>query len=615
VAEGGVKAGSIRHGAEDSQGPKTNRRLSKEPKARDETARARPMPKGSEKAQVGKEKARGAGGPGRERELSALLEGAHAVLRHRDFATCAGAIFDSCKSSIGARSGYIALLSKDGLENELVFLDSGGLPCTVPHELPMPIRGLRAEAYRKAKTVYDNDFLDSRWVDFLPKGHVKMDNVLFAPLILEGHAVGLLGLANKPGGFDRNDAALATAFGEFAAIALHNSRTLGSLEYSEKRFRAVAQTASDAIISADGEGTIIFWNPAAEVMFGFSSGEMVGRSIEAIIPPPLRNGHRRGMERVLRDGTGRVRRNFIELAAMRKGGAEFPIELSLSSWGQNGDVFFTAIIRDITERKQAERALREAHDGLERRVEERTAELSESNRLLRQEIAERQKAEEALRESEKAVHYLASRLLETQENERKRVARDIHDTLSSSLAAVKFRLERFVSEPEMSPPVEEAVTMIQHTMEEARRIQLALHPSMLDDLGILSTLSWFTREFSKTYPGIRIESDLGIREKEVPKALKTVIYRILQEAFNNIAKHSRADRIRLALRAKDGVIELKIEDNGTGFDPNRGGLSRHSGSGLGLSSMKERAEIAGGSVRIRSEPGKGTSVTASWPLN
>jgi signal transduction histidine kinase len=321
------------------------------------------------------------------------------------------------------------------------------------------------------------------------------------------------------------------------------------------------------------------------------------------------------MERIRNAETGKITGKTVELAGMKKGGAEFPIELSLSSWEQNGDVFFTGFIRDIRERKQAEKELQKARDELELRVAERTAELSESNLLLRQEIAERQRAEEALRESEKAVRYLASRLLETQESERKRVARDIHDTLGSSLAAVKFRLERFLSEPEMSLSIEDAITMIQHTMEEARRIQLALHPSMLDDLGILSTLSWFIREFCKTYPRIRIESELETKEKEVPKALKTVIYRILQEAFNNIAKHSKADRVRLALRGREGMIELTIEDNGIGFDADMRGLSGNPGSGLGLSSMKERAEIAGGSVVIRSEPGKGTAITATWPAS
>lgn len=571
------------------------------------------MPNHARKAQANKERARKKNEPGKERELSALLEGSRAVLRYRDFATCARAIFDSCKNLIGAKSGYVALLSTDGSENELVFLDSGGLPCTVPSDLPMPIRGLRAEAYRKGKTVYDNHFPKSQWVDFLPAGHVKLDNVLFAPLILDGRTVGLLGLANKPRGFDRNDLGLATAFGEFAAIALHNSRTLESLEHSEEKFRAVAQTASDAIISTDRDGKIVFWNRTAEVMFGFPSEEVINGSLERIIPASLRRAHRQGMERIRNGGTSLLAGKTVELKGLRKGHAEFPIELSLSSWEQNAGVFFTGIIRDITGRKQAEKELQKARDQLEQRVEERTAELSEANRLLRQEITERQRAEEALRETEQAVRYLASRLLETQENERRLVARDIHDTLSSSLAAVKFRLERFLSEPDMSPSIEDAVTMIQHTMEESRRIQLALHPSMLDDLGILSTISWFLREFCKTYPGIRIESDLEVEERQVPEALKTVIYRIVQEAFNNIAKHSKAERVRLTMRAREGVIELTVEDNGIGFETEFSGLSEGSGSGLGLSSMKERAEIAGGSVVIRSEPGKGTAITATWP--
>ena len=166
----------------------------------------------------------------RQAEVSALLNASKAVLKHREFAKSSQLIFESCKELLGATAGYVALLSKDGKENEVLFLNSGGLPCTVNPSLPMPIRGLRAQAYAKGKVVYDNDFSKSEWAKLMPTGHVTLANVLFAPLIIENKTVGIIGLANKPGGFTERDAEMALAFGEISSVALINSQVLETLE-------------------------------------------------------------------------------------------------------------------------------------------------------------------------------------------------------------------------------------------------------------------------------------------------------------------------------------------------------------------------------------------------
>jgi len=165
-------------------------------------------------------------------ENDALLMASRAVLEQRDFTATARTIFDIGKNITGATAGYVALLSSTGEENEVLFLDAGGRPCTVDPYLPMPIRGLRAESYRHRKTVFDNDFHNSEWMSFMPAGHVRLDNVMFAPLIVEGTAVGIIGLANKDGGFTDEDARIATALGDIAAIALMNSRNLEKLKAS-----------------------------------------------------------------------------------------------------------------------------------------------------------------------------------------------------------------------------------------------------------------------------------------------------------------------------------------------------------------------------------------------
>lgn len=162
-------------------------------------------------------------------ELEAMLAASKAVLQYSSFTESARQIFDQAKIITGATAGYVALLSDTGEENEVLFLDAGGAPCSVDPELPMPIRGLREQAYRTQETVYDNDFWNSEWTEFLPDGHVKMTNVMFAPLNIEGKTVGIMGLANKATDFTPRDAMMATAFGEFAAISLYNSRNLDVL--------------------------------------------------------------------------------------------------------------------------------------------------------------------------------------------------------------------------------------------------------------------------------------------------------------------------------------------------------------------------------------------------
>ncbi len=180
-------------------------------------------------------------------ETAGLLDGAHAVLEHQDFQEASRAIFDVCKRLTGATSGYISLMDPTGTQNEAVFIDSGREACSVDPNLPMPIRGLRAEAYRLGKPVYDNQFAKSEFKSLLPPGHAPLENVLFAPLLIEGHAIGLVGLANKPGGFTENDARLAAAFADHAAIAFRNSRYLTAIRNSEERYRRLSEKLEELV--------------------------------------------------------------------------------------------------------------------------------------------------------------------------------------------------------------------------------------------------------------------------------------------------------------------------------------------------------------------------------
>ncbi|RJR23079.1 MAG: PAS domain S-box protein [Nitrospiraceae bacterium] len=336
----------------------------------------------------------------REAKISALLKGSRAVLDSRDFNTTARFIFDSCKNIIGACAGYIALLSDDGTENEVLFLDPGGFPCSVNPDLPMPVRGLRAEAYRSGQPVYHNDFQGSPWTSYMPEGHVPLKNVLFAPLVIEGNIAGVLGLANKEDDFTENDIRMANAFSELASIALRNSRNLELLENSEERFRSVAETANDAIISIDSRGSIVLWNRGAEKIFGHTAEEAVGRPLTLIIPDSLRITHTEGLSRVISEGKPKLIGNTVEIVGLRKNGSTFPIELSLAKWKSREGLFFTGIIRDITQRKETEEELRRHREQLMELVAERTSDLERVNEALKKEMAERIQAEaETLRAS------------------------------------------------------------------------------------------------------------------------------------------------------------------------------------------------------------------------
>ena len=179
-------------------------------------------------------------------EIATLLEASRALLEHQDLREAARRIFDACSRVIGSTAGYVTLLSSDEKQNELLFLDAGGRSCNVDPALPMPVRGLRAEACRYNRAVYENDFPRSAWMKHMPAGHAVLDNVLFVPLSLDGKAVGAIGLANKPGGFTEADARLAAAFGELATIALRNARNLEALEKSEQGMRLAKEFAEAA---------------------------------------------------------------------------------------------------------------------------------------------------------------------------------------------------------------------------------------------------------------------------------------------------------------------------------------------------------------------------------
>jgi signal transduction histidine kinase len=152
------------------------------------------------------------------------------------------------------------------------------------------------------------------------------------------------------------------------------------------------------------------------------------------------------------------------------------------------------------------------------------------------------------------------------------------------------------------------------TVGKIRSMQGDLWPYVLDDIGILATIDWYCREFEKNHPGLTIERQDGLAENQIPSSTKIVIYRILQETFGNVAKHSQASRIIIGLREKDHQLEFTVEDNGLGFDLEETMVKESPWGRLGLLSIKARTELSGGLFRVESVTGKGTMVRASWSL-
>lgn len=274
--------------------------------------------------------------------------------------------------------------------------------------------------------------------------------------------------------------------------------------------------------------------------------------------------------------------------------------------------------KDRLARLKAKADLKKAYDGLEQTVAQRTAELAGTIVALEKEIDERKKTELALRDSEKALRLLSQKIVETQEDERRRLAKELHDSICSSLAAIKLAVEGKLESMRSAPPtdvisLEKIVDHIRGTIREVRRISSALRPSMLDDLGLLATIEWFCKSCAEFYKHTRIETKLELQEHEVPEFCKIVIYRVMQEALNNALKHSGAATVQVSLSKNEGRIRMCVSDNGSGFDPEDELTASDPLTGYGLRGMYDRALAGGGSLIVDTGPQRGTTVCLELP--
>ncbi|MBF0513710.1 MAG: PAS domain S-box protein [Desulfovibrionaceae bacterium] len=551
-----------------------------------------------------------AGGPGGEElqrslerlkqkqaEIEALQQASRIILSTREFPEAARHIFHACRRLIGAKSGYVALMSADGSENEVLFLFAGGLPCTVDPSLPMPIRGLRNEAYKRTTAVYENNFPGSAWARYMPPGHVALENVLFAPLLIEGKAVGVIGLANKTGGFDDRDARLANSFGELAAIALLNSRLLESLKTSEARFRSVAQTATDAIVTIDDKGLITFFNEAAVFMFGYRPEEALGMAVADLMPERFRQAHSEALKRFVDTGRSTSIGKLVERTGLKRDGSEFPLELSVAMWESGEGRHFTGILRDISGRKRDEDFIQSAMRQAEAASKAKSEFLANMSHEIRTPmngiLGMLQLLDMTSLDGEQKEYILAAI------KSSKRLTRLLSDILDlSRIEAGRLALEETEFE-----------------MANQRQSVLEVFSAIAAQKGV--GLDFFV-------------------DGQVPPALIGDKARLRQIIFNlvgNAIKFTEKGGVRVDVSRLDAPCDnclrvlFTVKDTGVGIPEERLGdifepfvqaegsyTRRFQGAGLGLSIVRRLVKLMGGDLSIDSAAGEGTTVYLSLPF-
>jgi len=342
------------------------------------------------------------------------------------------------------------------------------------------------------------------------------------------------------------------------------------LHTSEEKLAGIVASAMDAIVAVDEEQRIVLFNTAAEKMFGCAAIEAVGTPVDRFIPQRFRSEHEVHIHRFGESGvTNRAIGALGALCAVRANGEEFPIEASISHTEADGRKLFTVIIRDITDRKLAEQALRN----------------------------------------------LTGELIEAQEDERRRIAREIHDDYNQRLAVLAIDLEELAENigrlnGDGPRRLRELWNYVSELAADLHALSHSLHSSTLESLGLVAGLTVFCEEFTNQQ-GVQVKFDYENVPSRIPSDLALCLFRIVQESLRNIKRHSGANQAEVFLERTDEGLRLSVSDCGNGFDPHM----RSSNSGIGIRSMQERLRLLGGHLQIFSRLGEGTRIDAWLPLN
>lgn len=329
-------------------------------------------------------------------------------------------------------------------------------------------------------------------------------------------------------------------------------------------YRALFEAAPDGIVLVDAEGAILDVNPCALKMFGYERDELLGRTIETLVPPGLRETHVSERTGYMAGPHSRPMGIGLELRGVRKDGSEFPVEISLSPLAMDGARHVISIVRDVTERRK--------------------------------------------------LQAFGAGALRAAEEERQRIARELHDDTAQRLAGLMLllRVASQIQEPEeRARRIEQVREEIAEAAEAVRRIARGLRPPALDEVGLAAALDLLIRSLRRAH-SLDIELTSQRTGGRLDADAELALYRIVQEALTNAVRHAGASRIVVSLRADDRAVIAEIEDDGRGFAMDRD--YGDDGQGLGLIGMRERARYAGGVLAIDSAPGAGTRVRVELPV-
>jgi PAS domain S-box-containing protein len=353
-----------------------------------------------------------------------------------------------------------------------------------------------------------------------------------------------------------------------------------------KHFEYLVRYANDMIFLIGDNMQIIETNDRVLEVYGYTHEELSQMIIDDLIAPDYLLAHRQKIKDMKSGG-----HDLFESVHQVKNGTTFPVEVSSVHITVEGQTYLQWIIRDITERKMAEQMLISAKNELEVKVAERTSELAQANIQLQS---------------------FAARMVRIQEDEKKRIARDLHDQIGQSLTVLKLMINQASRLPseQTTQILNEAQTVLSELMGQVREMSLNLRPSMLDDLGLLPTLAWHIARYENQTKIKVIFNHRGLQHNFPPVIAETA-YRVVQEALTNAAKYAGVTEIRIDAWMDEFTLTLRVEDKGMGFDP----AKLASNVSFGLRGMSERLSAVGGNLKVESEPGTGTILTAVIPLD
>lgn len=339
---------------------------------------------------------------------------------------------------------------------------------------------------------------------------------------------------------------------------------------------STVDSAMDAIITIDDAQCVVLFNAAAEAMFGWPRAEAIGTPLASFLPERFRATHAAHVRRFGEEGPPmrKMAQDRI-VTGLRRNGEEFPIDASISHMKDGDRRYYTVILRDATLRLRS--------------VEELT----------------RSRAE---------IKALAAAAQDALEHEKRRIARELHDELGQSLTMLTMdvawcKAHADGADPAVKTRLARMEDLLKSTVAATRRIASDLRPLMLDDLGLAPALEWLVQSTAQR-TGIQCRLVMEESALALPQAHSTALFRIVQEALTNIAKHTRATEASVEVERGNGRLMVRIRDNGAGFDA----AGPRKPSSFGLLGLRERASLLQGTAHIRSAPGQGTEVEIDLPL-